>query len=193
MPKRATHAYVASRTRSRGSACTLTRTWWRGTGPPRWRAGPFARFLLARQSVSALELDVLRRLRRDVLGDDRQADGLPGLDLRDRGRPRRVPLARRAAVLVVADQPLELQGADLLHGLLDPGLAQVAVLDGLLEDLVDRPTLGVPEGEVLVRLLVRGVLLLVLDHLRHARGAGVAPRRPLRHQQEVCVLERRRV
>src|SRR5947207_12039726 len=106
MPKRATHAYVASRTRSRGSACTLTPSWWRGNGgfadrfrkagacdgyrrneagPPRWRAGQFAS-LLARQSVSALELDVLRRLRREVLGDDRQPDRLAGLSLVDRGR-----------------------------------------------------------------------------------------------------------
>src|SRR5207248_9693448 len=84
MPKRATHASVASRTRSRGSACTLTPSWWRGNGgfadrsakpepatatEGKERARPgggrarFLASLLARSSVSALELDVLRRLR----------------------------------------------------------------------------------------------------------------------------------
>src|SRR2546421_3541988 len=206
MPNRATHAYVASSTRSRGSACTLTPSSLRGNtgfadrfrkagacdGDRRKRNGPApveggpVRSLPTRPS--SLELDVLRRLRREVLGDDLQADRLADHDLVDRRSTRRVPLARGGAVLVVADEPVELQRPHLVHGLLDAGLAQVAVLDGLLEDLVDRPALRVPEGEVLVRLLVRGVLLLSLDHLCHARDARVAPRRPFRHQQEVIAV-----
>src|SRR5947209_6519374 len=102
-------------------------------------------------------VEALGRVGREVVLHLGEAAGLGRVDLVDRARARRLTILG-LAVLVVAGEAVERQRADLGHGVLDSGAAEITERDRLLEDLADGLRLVVAEHEVDVGTLAGRVL-----------------------------------